>query len=79
MVVAGSRRRHFDLGIGREEISTQSEFKELAEFDAYLLLYFFAGKKFCYGSTEGQYCHCDYCKCKHGFGSTGYGHCGYHK
>ena len=38
-----------------------------------------AGKKFCYGSTEGQYCHCDYCKCKHGFGSTGYGKCGYHK
>ncbi len=39
----------------------------------------FPGKKFCYGSTEGQYCHCDYCKCKHGFGSTGYGHCGHHK
>ncbi len=79
MVVAGSRRRHFDLGIEREEISTHCEFKKLAELDAYFLSVSFAGKKFCYGSTEGQYCHCDYCKCKHGFGSTGYGHCGYHK
>ncbi len=34
-----------------------------------------AGKKYCYGSTQGEYCHCDYCKCKHGYGSTGYGHC----
>ncbi len=32
-----------------------------------------SGKKYCYGSTEGEYCHCDYCKCKHGYGSTGYG------
>ena len=32
-----------------------------------------SGKKYCYGSMEGQYCHCDYCKCKHGFGSKGYG------
>ena len=20
------------------------------------------GKKYCYGSTEGEYCHCDFCK-----------------
>ena len=41
-----------------------------------LSLQFFAlGKKYCYGSTQGEYCHCDYCKCKHGYGSTGYGHC----
>ena len=33
------------------------------------------GKKYCYGSTQGEYCHCDYCKCKHGYGSSGYGHC----
>ena len=33
------------------------------------------GKKYCYGSMEGQYCHCDYCKCKHGYGSKGYGKC----
>ena len=31
------------------------------------------GKKYCYGSMEGEYCHCDYCKCKHGFGQEGYG------
>ncbi len=35
----------------------------------------FIGKKFCYGSMEGEYCHCDYCKCKHGYGSKGYGKC----
>ena len=35
----------------------------------------FPGKSYCYGGTEGEYCHCDYCKCKHGYGSTGYGHC----
>ena len=35
----------------------------------------FSGKKYCYGSMEGQYCHCDYCKCKHGYGSKGYGKC----
>ena len=35
----------------------------------------FAGKKYCYGSTQGEYCHCDYCKCKHGYGAKGYGHC----
>lgn len=29
------------------------------------------GKKYCYGSTQGEYCHCDYCKCKHGYGSKG--------
>ena len=34
-----------------------------------------SGKKYCYGSTQGEYCHCDYCKCKHGYGSSGYGHC----
>ena len=33
------------------------------------------GKKYCYGSTKGEYCHCDYCKCKHGFGQKGYGKC----
>ena len=37
--------------------------------------FFALGKKYCYGSTQGEYCHCDYCKCKHGYGSTGYGHC----
>ena len=31
----------------------------------------FLGKKYCYGSTQGEYCHCDYCKCKHGYGSKG--------
>ena len=31
------------------------------------------GKKYCYGSMEGEYCHCDYCKCKHGYGQDGYG------
>ena len=39
-------------------------------------IHFFAlGKKYCYGSTQGEYCDCDYCKCKHGYGSTGKGHC----
>ena len=38
------------------------------------------GKSYCYGGTEGEYCHCDYCKCKHGFGQKGYkGGCGDHK
>ena len=38
------------------------------------------GKSYCYGGTEGEYCHCDYCKCKHGFGEKGYkGGCGHHK
>ena len=37
--------------------------------------YIFPGKKYCYGSTKGEYCHCDYCKCKHGFGEKGYGKC----
>ena len=37
------------------------------------------GKKYCYGSMEGEYCHCDYCKCKHGFGQEGYGGCKGHK
>jgi len=23
---------------------------------------YFSGKKYCYGSSEGEYCHCDYCK-----------------
>ena len=37
-----------------------------------------SGKKYCYGSMEGEYCHCDYCKCKHGFGEKGYkGGCGH--
>ena len=36
-------------------------------------LYFRYGKKYCYGSSEGEYCHCDYCKCKHGYGVKGYG------
>ena len=40
-----------------------------------IVILFSSGKKYCYGSMEGQYCHCDYCKCKHGFGSTGYGKC----
>ena len=31
----------------------------------------FLGKKYCYGSTQGEFCHCDYCKCKHGYGSKG--------
>ena len=31
-------------------------------------IFFFPGKKYCYGKMEGQYCHCDYCKCKHGYG-----------
>ena len=22
------------------------------------------GKSYCYGGTEGEYCHCDYCKCE---------------
>ena len=22
------------------------------------------GKSYCYGSSEGEHCHCDYCKCK---------------
>ena len=37
------------------------------------------GKKYCYGSMEGEYCHCDYCRCKHGYGLTGHkgGHCTY--
>ena len=35
----------------------------------------FTGKKYCYGSMQGEYCHCDYCKCKHGYGAKGYGHC----
>jgi hypothetical protein len=26
--------------------------------------FFFPGKKYCYGSSEGEYCHCDYCKVK---------------
>ena len=26
------------------------------------------GRKYCYGDSEGEYCHCDYCKCKHGYG-----------
>ena len=39
------------------------------------IYFLFLGKKYCYGSTQGEYCHCDYCKCKHGYGSTGYGHC----
>ncbi len=33
------------------------------------------GKKYCFGSSEGQYCHCDFCKCSKGFGSSGYGKC----
>ena len=39
------------------------------------------GKSYCYGGTEGEYCHCDYCKCKHGFGQKGgyKGGCGGHK
>ena len=38
----------------------------------------FPGKSYCYGGTEGEYCHCDYCKCKHGFGEKGYkGGCGH--
>ena len=41
-----------------------------------------SGKKYCYGSMEGEYCHCDYCKCKHGYGEEGHGGKGctkYHK
>ena len=32
------------------------------------VLYFRKGRKYCYGDSEGEYCHCDYCKCKHGYG-----------
>ena len=47
------------------------------------------GKKYCYGSTEGEYCHCDFCKmmkadprkcqnifsqCKHGYGVSSGGY-----
>ena len=39
-------------------------------------LRFFSGKKYCYGSMEGEYCHCDYCKCKHGYGQDSKGHKG---
>ena len=40
--------------------------------------YEYLGKSYCYGGTEGEYCHCDYCKCKHGFGEKGYkGGCGH--
>ena len=40
-------------------------------------MYTSLGKNYCYGSSEGEYCHCDYCKCKNGFGqSGGYGGCG---
>ena len=35
-----------------------------------------SGKKYCYGSMEGEYCHCDYCKCKHGYGQDSKGHKG---
>ena len=41
-----------------------------------------AGKKYCYGSMEGEYCHCDYCKCKNGYGLQGKGYgggCGGHR
>ena len=31
----------------------------------------FIGKSYCYGSTEGEYCTCDYCKCQNGFGQNG--------
>ena len=31
------------------------------------------GKRYCYGSMEGEYCHCDYCRCKHGYGLSGHG------
>ena len=32
------------------------------------VLYIRKGRKYCYGDSEGEYCHCDYCKCKHGYG-----------
>ena len=35
------------------------------------VLYFRKGRKYCYGDSEGEYCHCDYCKCKHGYGLKG--------
>jgi hypothetical protein len=35
-----------------------------------------AGKKYCYGETEGEHCQCDYCKCQNGFGQQGYVGCG---
>ena len=43
-------------------------------------LLYFPGKKYCYGSMEGEYCHCDYCRCKHGYGLSGHNkhaHCVY--
>ena len=41
-----------------------------------LCLSYVPGKKYCYGSMEGEYCHCDYCKCKHGYGQDSKGHKG---
>ena len=42
-------------------------------WDFFISSIFSYGKKYCYGSMEGEHCHCDYCKCKHGFGTQGYG------
>ena len=39
----------------------------MAYFCTYVL-YIRKGRKYCYGDSEGEYCHCDYCKCKHGYG-----------
>ncbi len=44
-------------------------------FFSFLILPSSPGKKYCFGSSEGQYCHCDFCKCSKGYGSSGYGKC----
>ena len=44
--------------------------------DDCLMFVYVSGKKYCYGSMEGEYCHCDYCKCKHGYGQDSKGHKG---
>ena len=61
-------------GDGWKTIVTLIE-KDIFVFISVTNFHVLLGKKYCYGSTEGQYCHCDFCKCKHGFGSEGYGHC----
>ena len=65
----------------REQVSTQwcLFVNGYPQIFSKLILSANAGKKYCYGGVEGEYCHCDYCKCKHGFGQEGYGGCKGHK
>ena len=80
MVVVGRVGREVEADMGQLSYSFQflplfSEHSYLHLFAILFMAYFCTyvlyirkGRKYCYGDSEGEYCHCDYCKCKHGYG-----------